>query len=374
MNVKNVMSNAIATLFSLVSIAIVLSLTVTSYAAENPPDTSPPTHFVGNQSDGVGDAPYVPDEVLVKFKEGVPEEKKERLHGKHGGKKLKELKELRLHRVKLKEKTSVKDAVVDYKSDPDVEYAEPNYIVSTGAIPNDPMFGSLWGLSKIQAHSAWDSTTGSQDVVVAVLDTGVDYNHPDLKNNIWTNTLDPINGLDDDGNGYLDDNHGVNVLAGSGDPMDDQGHGSHIAGTIGASGNNGIGVTGINWSVKIIPCKFSSADSSGSTWGVIEGLEYLKQLKERTQDPVKVAAVNASFGSGAYSQAEYDAIKAMGDTLIVAGAGNNGQTTRFYPASYQLPNIISVAATDSADLLAPFSNHGKYLVHTGAPGVGIMST
>ena len=321
---------------------------------------------------------FAPDELLVKFREGVPAEKKERLHARHGAKKLREYKPLRLHRIKLKEGETVENAVAKYRLDPDVEYAEPNFIVSNSRIPSpnyDQYFGSLWGISKINAEGAWDFTTGSQNVVVAILDTGVDVTHPDLAGNIWGNTAEIAgNGIDDDENGFVDDVNGINAINFSGNPIDDNGHGTHVAGTIGAIGNNGIGVVGVNWSVKIIACKFLDSSGSGFISGAVECLLYVKALKDRG---VNIVASNNSWGGGGYSQALYDAIKAQPDILFIAAAGNDSSDNDlapYYPAGYGLPNVISVAATDSSDSLASFSNYGKYSVAVGAPGKDILST
>ena len=330
---------------------------------------------------------YKEDEILVKFKTGISEEKKSSLHNKHGAKKIKDFRSLRVEHVKLKKGMSVEEAIKSYKADPDVEYAEPNYVVSVQTIPNDTRFSELWGLYNIgwcggtpgvdiRAPEAWDITTGSSDVVVAVIDTGVDYNHEDLAANIWVNTAEiPGNGIDDDGNGYIDDIYGIDTYNHDTNPMDDYNHGTHVSGTIGAVGNNNLGVAGINWNVKIIGCKSISASGSGYDSGVIECLQYIRALKDRG---VNIIATNNSWGcSDCYSSALYDAINAQRDILFIAAAGNDGCNTDkdvFYPAGYYLPNILSVASTDNTDSLARGSNYGRRSVHLGAPGKGIHST
>jgi len=272
-----------------------------------------------------------------------------------------------------------------------VEFVEPNAIIHTDAVPNDPSFASQWGLRNtgqtvnfaagtpgddIHAAGAWDVTTGSRAVKVAVVDSGVDAAHPDLAANIWSNPGESCagcasNGVDDDGNGYVDDAHGWNCLAGSNNPADDNGHGTHVAGIIGAAGNNGTGVTGVNWRVSIMPVKFVGADGSGTTADAICSIQYAVNAG--------ADVINASWGDTDYSQALYDAI-AQADqhgVLFVAAAGNdsaNNDSTPHYPASYDLPNVISVAATDSNDNLAWFSDYGDGSVDIGAPGQSILST
>lgn len=319
-------------------------------------------------------------ELLIKFKSSVPESRKDQLHKKHGSEKIKDFPALRIEHVKLEKGLSVHEAVRLYKNDPDVEYAEPNLQYEALVTPNDPNYSQLWGLTKINAPAAWDSSTGSNSVVVAVIDTGLDYNHADLAANIWTNPAEiPGNGVDDDADGYVNDIHGISAVLGSGDPMDDHGHGTHVAGTIGAVGNNGAGIVGVNWNVKMIGCKFLDANGKGSTSNAITCLQYVKSLKDRG---VNIVATNNSWGCGGnacYSQALYDAIDAQRDILFIAAAGNNSldnddETTSHYPASYDLPNVISVGASDSSDSKASFSNYGRHSVHVAAPGDGIFST
>jgi subtilisin family serine protease len=271
---------------------------------------------------------------------------------------------------------SVEDVIAQLQKDPRVEFAEPDYIVhASTTTPNDPSFGQLWGMAKIQAPQAWDITTGS-NVLIGVIDSGVDYNHPDLAANIWTNPGESgggkeTNGVDDDNNGYIDDVHGYDFVNNDGDPMDDQFHGTHVAGTIAAVGNNGVGVVGVNWSARIMALKFLNASGSGSTSNAILAVQYATQMGAQL--------TNNSWGGGGYSQALYDAIQAAGaaNSLFVAAAGNDAVDNDIfleYPGSYDLDNIISVAATDENDLKASFSNYGATTVDLGAPGVNILST
>jgi len=325
---------------------------------------------------------HIADEVIVRFRDGVDESQKDLARFRVLGSRKKVFKTVRgLEVIKLPRNVSVQDAIDLYEQDPNVLYAEPNYILrltakpELTATPNDPSFGSLWGLTKINATTAWNNTTGSNNVVVAILDTGTDYNHVDLAANIFNNPGEcTADGVDNDGNGYIDDCHGINVAYGTSDPMDDNDHGTHVAGTVGAVGNNGIGVVGVNWNVKILTCKFFDASGSATTEGAIECLDYVKTMKDRG---VNIVATSNSWGGGDNSQALYDAIDAQRQSgiLFITAAGNgnffgvgqNNDTAPFYPCTYYLPNIICVAATTSTDGRASFSNYGKRTVHVGAP-------
>jgi thermitase len=271
-----------------------------------------------------------------------------------------------------------------------VEYIEPNYIYRISKTPTDPMFGKLWGLSNvgqsdrgigtagidIDAEKAWDITQGSDQTVVAVIDTGIDYNHPDLKENIWTNQkeLNGKPGVDDDGNGYIDDIHGfafVDKPVPTTNPMDDNGHGTHCAGTIGARGNNGIGVVGVSWNVKMMALKFLGADGSGTLEGAIKAIDYART------NGAKI--LSNSWGGGGESQALREAILSANSAgaLFIAAAGNDGaniDNNPHYPASYDVPNMLAVAAIDNNGRLASFSNYGKRATHVAAPGVNVFSS
>ena len=258
------------------------------------------------------------------------------------------------------------------QASPDIVHCEPNFIYHTMLSPNDASFSSLWGMTQISAPQAWDSTHDAGGLIVAIVDTGVDYNHPDLTDNIWTNSGEiPGNDIDDDANGIIDDVHGINAINGSGDPMDDNGHGTHCAGTIGAVGNNSLGVAGIAWNVQLMGLKFLASNGSGSTSDAVTAIYY---AIDHGAD-----VISASWGGGGYSQELYDAIAAARDAGIpfVAAAGNesaDNDSTDSYPANYDLSNVVSVAATDESDDLAWFSNFGASSVDLAAPGTHILST
>lgn len=269
-------------------------------------------------------------------------------------------------------------------------YIEPDFVLTRGAtIPDDPQFTSLYGLNNtglsggtadadIDAPEVWDLTTGSSQIVVGVIDTGIDYTHPDLAANIWVNPGEtPGDGIDNDGNGYIDDIHGWDFAYDDNDPMDIDGHGTHVAGTIGAVGNNGIGVAGVNWNVKLMALKFLNDNGRGSSADAVDALYYAAIMKQLYG--VNIRVTNNSWGGGGYSTALRDAIdiNAQVGILYVAAAGNyntDNDAQPFYPATYEVPNVISVAATDNRDQKASFSNYGATTVDLGAPGVSIRST
>lgn len=330
---------------------------------------------------GNGFAEYVPGEIIVKFKSDTTAYKINTLHKKIGSFKKKEFKGVRIHQMRLPDGVSVEEAVEYYKSDPDVEYAEPNYIVHIDSVPNDSYFNNLWGLyntgqtggtadADIDAPEAWDLTTGSTEVVIAVVDTGVAYDHPDLVGNIWNNTSETscTDGIDNDGNGYIDDCNGWDFIGNDNDPADYNGHGTHVAGTIAANGNNSNGTTGVMWQAKILPLRFLGISGSGTTADAVSAILYANAKGAHV--------INNSWGGSGYSQALKDAIDAS-NAVVVCAAGNSGSnndTSSFYPAGYGSANIISVAATDSRDILASFSNYGKTSVDLAAPGSNIYST
>jgi subtilisin family serine protease len=261
----------------------------------------------------------------------------------------------------------------------DLEFAEPDYVVKSIATPNDPSFSQLWGMTKISVPSAWDVSTGSASVVAAVVDTGMNYGHPDLAANVWSAPAAFTVNLSTGSITCAAGSHGYNAVAHTCDPLDDNGHGTHVSGTIGAAGNNGVGVAGVNWTTRIMALKFLDSSGSGSVSDAIDAIEFAIQAKSIFGTSAGVRVLSASWGGDGYSQALYNEIVRAGssDILFVAAAGNsaaNNDAIGFYPADFSISNLIAVAATDSSDALASFSNYGKQTVHLAAPGVNILST
>lgn len=278
----------------------------------------------------------------------------------------------------------------------DVEYAEPNYIFHTTLTPNDSRFGELWGLQNtgqpilgvtgtpgadIKATLAWDVSTGSRANVVAVIDTGIDYNHPDLAANVWSAPTAFTVNIGGTIINCAAGTHGFNAINNTCNPLDDNDHGSHTSGTIGAVGNNIVGVAGVNWTASVMGSKFLDASGSGSTVGAINAIEFTIQAKAAFSATAgaNVRVLSNSWGGGGFSQALLDEINKANtnNMLFVAAAGNNGtnnDTTAFFPANYNAPNVVAVAATDNNDALASFSNFGRTTVHLGGPGVDVLST
>ncbi len=328
-----------------------------------------------------GNAPYAPDRVIIKFRSSTRTAERNAVLGDMRVKSRRALPLIRAEVVQL-EGVRVEDALARYRDNPLVEYIEPDYEVHAFLVPNDTRFPEMYALrntgqtggtpgADIKATQAWDLFTGDPNLLVGVIDTGIDYNHPDLANNAWTNPGEvPGNGVDDDANGFVDDVHGYDFVNNDGDPFDDNGHGTHVSGTIAAEGNNNLGVVGVNWRAKIAGIKFLNASGSGSTSDAVLAVNYAVTIGCRL--------TSNSWGGGGFSQALLDAINAAGAAgqLFVAAAGNSGQNTDVtpsYPASYNTPFIISVAATDHNDNLASFSNYGATSVDLAAPGVDILS-
>ncbi|OFZ28513.1 MAG: subtilase [Bdellovibrionales bacterium RIFCSPHIGHO2_01_FULL_40_29] len=270
-----------------------------------------------------------------------------------------------------------------------VEVVEPNYIYRASKTPNDPLYGQLWGLSNkgqadsegtlgtagvdIDVEKAWDIETGNKKKIIAVIDTGVDFTHPDLIENLWTNEVEAagVEGVDDDNNGVIDDIHGYNAITNSGNASDDHGHGSHCAGTIGAKGDDAKGIVGVNWDTQIMAVKFLDGAGSGSLEDAIKAIDYATKMGAHV--------LSNSWGGGGLSQTLLEAIQRShaAGTIFIAAAGNdsnNNDTTDTFPANYAVENIISVAAINNVGGKASFSNYGKRTVHMGAPGVNIYSS
>lgn len=253
----------------------------------------------------------------------------------------------------------------------------PNWAVTASLIPNDTYYPQQYAPGVMQLPTAWDTSTGSNSQIVVVIDTGVDYTHPDLVDNMWQNPSEVAgNGVDDDNNGYIDDIFGVNTITNTGNPMDDAGHGTHVAGIIGAKGNNNRGIAGVSWNSKIIGAKFLDSSGSGSTANAIKAINYATALKRAGRN---ITVTNNSWGGAGYSAALASAISdaSSAGILFVAAAGNNASnndTTPQYPANYTSANVITVASVDSTSSLSSFSNYGEQTVHIAAPGSGIAST
>ncbi len=254
---------------------------------------------------------------------------------------------------------------------------EPDIAYFASGTPNDPLFPNQYASGFLALPSAWDVTTGNDSLLALIVDTGILYTHPDLAANVWTNPNEVAgNGIDDDANGYIDDIHGINAITNSGNPLDDNGHGTHCAGIIGASANNAVGVAGVAWNVKMIGAKFLSSTGSGSLSNAVKALNYGTTLRNRGH---KIVVSNNSWGGGSYNTALATAIQSAANAgiLFVAAAGNetsNNDAVASYPSGYTQANVLAVASTTSSGALSSFSNYGTTTVDIAAPGSSIMST
>lgn len=343
-------------------------------------------------------------EVFVRFKSGVTPAQIERLIAKNNDRIEDSIESVRgLNAIDDLDDANPDVIAAQYAAMSDlVEYAHPNFEIEADipdfrpvfdrtdepgvASPNDPHFVDQWALNNegqnggkkradVDALKAWATTKGSEEVVVAVLDTGVDYTHSDLVSNMWVRP-DNIPAYTDSQLGTFNDRNGFNAQDNQADPMDDNGHGTHCAGVIGAEGDNEIGIAGINFTVQIMPLKFLGRGGFGTTKDAIEAINY---AIDRKQKGVNVRIISASWGSTQKSKALEDAIRAAGENgiLFVAAAGNSSTDNDkrpHFPSNYDLPNVISVASLDNNDALSSFSNFGTKTVHVAAPGREIVST
>ena len=368
----------------------------------------------------------VPGEILVRFR---PESKSKQL-GRHvvtekSGRQISLLLKAVSPKFEIVEGLRVaqvnpadtSNAIEALRARPDVIYAEPNFIRRATAVPNDPRYPEMWGLNNtgqpsdfgghpgspgndIRAQQAWDITTGNRSVVVGVIDSGIDINHQDLHDNVWTNPAEIAgNGIDDDGNGFVDDINGWDFAHNDASVFDYteptyppapsytgdiEDHGTHVAGTIGAVGNNGTGVTGVSWQVSLMSLKFLTEDGAGTSANLLNAFAYAKAMKQLWESSggtkgANIRVLNNSYGGDRFSQAELDAIRALSDAgiLFVVSAGNEGLPNDFfpvYPSNYISPNLISVAASSGGGTRAFFSNWGEATVNVTAPGEFILST
>jgi subtilisin family serine protease len=344
-------------------------------------------------SQAINHPDHLRHELIVKYKSGTHRKTASALKKTIGATTIKKFKIIDAEHIGIPDSISVNDALDIFRNDPNVEWAEPNYIRRAMALspPNDPFFTRMWPLQNtgqavnntpgtetadIDALEAWETTTDCSNVIIAIIDSGVDLNHPDIKNNLWTNPGEiDGNGIDDDQNGFIDDVHGWNFVDDNNDVSDSNDHGTHVAGVIAAQGNNNVGITGVCWSAKLMILKFLNTSGTGNTSDEISAIEYA------VANNAKI--INASFGESGYLQGEYDAISAADSAglLYVAASGNQGfdndakaQDDKIYPGGYDLSNIISVAASDQDDQLPDWSVYGATTVDLAAPGSNVYSS
>ncbi|MEJ7789896.1 MAG: S8 family peptidase [Thermoleophilaceae bacterium] len=340
------------------------------------------------------DAGAVPGELIVRFSEDAGPADRAAARQDAGVELERPLAGGGLQLVQVDDGQAIQAVAEELEDSPQVLYAEPNFVRRIEALPDDPLFPGLWGLDNrgqsvggvagtidadIDAPEAWNLTTGSSAVTAAVVDTGVDVSHADLGSSIWTNPGESgggreSNGLDDDANGLVDDWRGWDWVTADNLPADENDHGTHAAGTIAASGDNSVGVTGVSWASRVMPLRVLDATGSGSVADLISAYRYAAAKGARI--------VNASLSGSSFSRAELDAINGAPGTLFVVAAGNGGDdgvgddlsVAPEYPCAYPAPNIVCVAASDQDDRLAGFSNYGAEAVDLAAPGVRTAST
>ncbi len=335
---------------------------------------------------------YVAHEILLRFYPWVDESEKQAVRDALEAVKVKTIKSIQVEYWRLPDDITTDEAIEYLNNLSEIKYVEPNYLDKLQTLPNDPQFNKLWflkntgqsvnGLSgkagaDISAPSAWDIETGNSQIIIAVVDSGVAFDHPDLRNNVWTNTAEiPDNNIDDDNNGYVDDIHGWDFAYGDNNPSDysrglqGDGHGTLVAGIIAAEGNNGIGISGVMWHARLMPLRVKPLFGAIATANFINAVDYAVNNGARI--------INYSAGGFLYSQSEYEILEYANQhgVLVVVSAlnsSNDNDTSPCYPSSYDLPNIISVAATNESDELATYSNYGLHSVDVAAPGGGVKS-
>lgn len=321
-------------------------------------------------------------EVLVKFRVGVSEDVVNQIAARFNDRIRDEIEAVPgLIAIDDPDNADAAAVAAQYQALPEVEYAEPNYEISLDQAGNheiafnDPQFNDQWALATISAVRAWARTKGSDEIVVAVLDSGVEYTHPDLANKIWTRPAG-MKPYQDRDLGTVDDVHGYNAVLNNDDPMDDNGHGTNCAGIIGAECGNNLGICGVNWKIQIMPLKFLNAGGFGTVLGAVAAINY---AIDRKRAGVNIRVVNASWGLTHHSRALEDVIRKASEVgiLFVAASGSSNtdnDVDPHYPAGYKLGNVVSVAATDRTDALASFSSYGAKSVQLAAPGKDILTT
>ena len=391
MNLKRFFKRKIFVVF--VCLFVVFAFTYLTQAGISGGSAKIDAKKLGRDSTGKPVPEYAKGEVLVMFKKGVKGNTAQAIASSISAKVERTYETIsringQLHaHLKSRENTTM-EMVRELEKHPNVAAVSPNYRLHSDAVtPNDPSYSNLWGMNNtgqtggtagidINAPDAWQAHTGSSGVIVAVVDSGIDYNHPDLTANMWVNPGEIAgNAIDDDGNGYVDDVYGINAITGTGDPMDDDDHGTHCAGTIGAVGNNSVGVAGVNWTVGLMAVKFIDASGGGWTSDAIECVDYVVLMK--TSYSQNIVVINASWGGGAWDANLKSSIEAAKTAGIVfcAASGNSGMdndASPHYPSSYNCKNIISVMGVD--DDGNTYGNYGATSVDIAAPAVSILST
>jgi serine protease len=322
---------------------------------------------------------FVPHELLVKFKSGTPAYVRGDIHRGAAASVIRRFTaDSRLEHVRLPAGENLDSAIAYYSTRADVLYVQKNFVYRPMATPNDPLYGDQWALGAVNAPTAWDKTTGRFSVVVAVIDTGVDYTHPDLALNIWTNPAEAglkcSDGVDDDADGYVDDCRGWDFFYNTNNPTDNLNHGTQVAGVIGAMGNDALGIAGANWDVQIMPLRVSDANGGISTSVAIQAIDYALAHH--------AAIINASWGGSTFDAALLDAINRAqtAGTLFVTAAGNtnsNNDVSPFFPCNYTqygAANVICATSVNESDMLGYLANVGAATVQLGAPGDNVLTT